>query len=103
MKPVGEKVLVETIEEEQLTSSLIEIPEAVREKYRDQAQEARILAMGPLSFLEEKERDAEHPKVGDKVAVARYAGYPLKNGENKFELRVINDSDITLILGEDDG
>jgi co-chaperonin GroES (HSP10) len=101
-KPVGEKVLVETIEEEKLASSIIEIPESVRDKYRDHAQEATILAMGPLAFLEEKERDAEYPQVGDKVAIARFAGYPLRNGEDKFSHRVISDTDITLIIGEDD-
>jgi len=101
MKPVGEKILVEVIEEEGVASKLIEIPEVVKEKYRDSAQGAKIIAMGPLAFLEEKEREEDYPKVGDQVMMARYAGYPMKNGTRS--LRVIADQDITLIIGEDDG
>ncbi len=69
-KPLGDRVLVKRIDEEEKTAGGIIIPDAAKEK----AQTGSILAVGPG----QKDKTGEHlpmdVRVGDVVYFGKYAG-----------------------------
>ena len=95
LKPLGDRLLVEPIEQEDTTSGGILIPETAKEK----PQEGRVLAAGPGKLDDSGKRVKMEVKVGDRVLYARYAGTEIKVEENKKVL-ILKESDI-LALVED--
>ena len=95
LKPLGDRLIVEPIEQEDTTSGGILIPETAKEK----PQEGRVLAAGPGKLDDSGKRVKMEVKVGDRVLYARYAGTEIKIEENKKVL-VLKESDI-LALVED--
>ena len=95
LKPLGDRLVVEPIEQEDTTSGGILIPETAKEK----PQEGRVLAAGPGKLDDSGKRVKMEVKVGDRVLYARYAGTEIKIEENKKVL-VLKESDI-LALVED--
>ena len=93
LKPLGNKVVIEPIEEEQMTASGIILPETAKEK----PQKGTVLAVGPGLRLENGERQAMTLKVGDQVLYGKYAGTEVK--ENNRTLIVIKEDDVLAILG----
>lgn len=87
LKPLGDRVIVEPIEKEEVTAGGIVLPETAKEK----PQEGVILAAGPGRLLDNGDRAPMEVKVGDKVIYAKYAGTEVKMGDKKY-----------LILGEKD-
>ncbi len=87
IKPLGNRVVVEPTEEEQLTASGIVLPETAKEK----PQRGKVLAVGPGSRLESGNRQDLDVQVDDTVLFAKYGGT-----EIKIEGRTV------LILREDD-
>jgi chaperonin GroES len=95
LKPLGDRLIVEPIEQEDTTSGGILIPETAKEK----PQEGRVLAAGPGKLDDSGKRAKMEVKVGDRVLYAKYAGTEIKIEENKKVL-VLKESDI-LALVED--
>ena len=87
IKPLGNRVVVEPTEEEQLTASGIVLPETAKEK----PQRGKVLAVGPGNRLDSGDRQALDVQVDDTVLFAKYGGT-----EIKVEGRTV------LILREDD-
>lgn len=87
LKPLGDRVIVEAIEKEEVTASGLVLPETAKEK----PQEGLILAVGAGRVLDNGKVEPVAVKVGDKVIFAKYAGSEIKMGNNKY-----------LILGEKD-
>jgi chaperonin GroES len=79
LKPLGERLIVEPIEQEDTTSGGILIPETAKEK----PQEGKVLAAGPGKLDDSGKRVKMEVKVGDRVLYARYAGTEIKIEENK--------------------
>lgn len=78
VKPLGEMVLLKAIEEEQVSSGGIIIPDTAKEK----PMMAEVVAVGPGGNVDGKEVPMVL-KVGDKVVYRRYAGTELKlDGED---------------------
>ena len=95
LKPLGDRLVVEPIEQEDTTSGGILLPETAKEK----PQEGRVIAAGPGKLDDSGKRVKMEVKVGDRVLYARYAGTEIKIEENKKVL-VLKESDI-LALVED--
>ena len=74
VRPLGDRLLVEPIEEEALTSSGIILPETAKEK----PQEGRVLAAGPGRLTEAHKRLPMEVGEGERVLFARYAGTQIK-------------------------
>ncbi len=92
LKPLGDRVVVKVVEQEEKTSGGILLPQTAKEK----PQEAEVLAVGPGKQLEDGKRAALEVRVGDRVVFAKYAGTEIKsNGE---ELLVISEKDILAIV-----
>ncbi|MBM4427480.1 MAG: co-chaperone GroES [Chloroflexi bacterium] len=92
-KPLGGRVLVEPVEQEEVTASGIVLPETAKEK----PQQGKILAAGPGDRNDKGERIALDVKVGDIVLFAKYSGTEVKMDGKK--LLILRESDILGIVG----
>lgn len=92
-KPLGGRVLVEPIEQEEITAGGIVLPETAKEK----PQQGKILAAGPGDRNDKGERIAMDVKVGDVVLFAKYSGTEVKIEGKK--VLILRESDILGIVG----
>ena len=92
LKPLGGRVIVEPIEQEEMTAGGIILPETAKEK----PQEGKILAAGPGDRDDEGKRIALDVKVGDKVLFAKYSGTEIKVDGKK--LLIMRESDILAVV-----
>ncbi|MEJ2261856.1 MAG: co-chaperone GroES [Anaerolineales bacterium] len=92
LKPLGNRVVVEPIEEEEVTASGIVLPETAKEK----PQKGRVLAVGPGERNEDGERVPLDVDEGDTVLFAKYAGTEIKMDGKK--LLILRESDLLGIL-----
>ncbi len=92
IRPLGDRVVVRSLEEEEKTASGIIVPDTAKEK----PQKGQVLAVGPGKVLENGTRQAMEVKSGDTVIFAKYAGSEVKvDGEDVLILR---ESDVLAIL-----
>jgi len=92
LKPLGGRVIVEPIEQEEITAGGIILPETAKEK----PQEGKILAAGPGDRDEDGKRIALDVSVGDRVLYAKYSGTEVKMDGKK--LLIMRESDILAIV-----
>lgn len=92
LKPLGGRVIVEPIEQEEMTAGGIILPETAKEK----PQEGKILAAGPGDRDEDGERIPMEVKVGDKVLYAKYSGTEVKVDGKK--LLILKENDILAVV-----
>jgi len=92
LKPLGGRVIVEPIEQEDMTAGGIILPETAKEK----PQEGKILAAGPGERDEDGERIPMEVQVGDKVLYAKYSGTEVKLDGKK--LLILRESDILAVV-----
>jgi chaperonin GroES len=92
LKPLGGRVIVEPIEQEEMTAGGIILPETAKEK----PQEGKILAAGPGDRDEDGERIPMEVQVGDRVLYAKYSGTEVKMDGRK--LLILRESDILAVL-----
>ena len=92
LKPLGSRLVVEPIEEEEVTSGGIVLPETAKEN----PQKGTVLAIGPGDRNDKGERIPMDVKVGDKVLYAKYAGTEVKYDGKK--LLILRESDVLAIL-----
>jgi chaperonin GroES len=86
LKPLGDRVIVQAIEQEEVTAGGIVLPDTAKER----PQRGRVLAVGDGRFVD-GERVALEVAAGDEVIYSKYGG---------TEVRV--DGDELLILSEHD-
>jgi chaperonin GroES len=92
LKPLGGRVIVEPIEQEEISAGGIILPETAKEK----PQEGKILAAGPGDRDEAGNRIALEVKVGDRVLYAKYSGTEVKVDGKK--LLILRETDILAIV-----
>ena len=92
LKPLGGRVIVEPIEQEEMTAGGIILPETAKEK----PQEGKILAAGPGDRKEDGERVPMEVQIGDKVLYAKYSGTEVKMDGKK--LLILRESDILAVI-----
>ena len=84
LQPLGDRVVIKTIEQEEVTKTGIVLPDTAKEK----PQEGEVIAVGPGKVADDGKRIAMEVKKGDKVIYARYAGTEVKiDGEEYIILR----------------
>ena len=93
LKPLGDRLVVEAIEQEDATASGILIPESAKEK----PQQGNVLAAGPGRLDDDGKRIAMEVKVGDRVLYAKYAGTEIKLEDNKKVL-ILKESDVLALV-----
>ena len=77
VKPLGDRVLLQRIEEAEEIKGGIIIPDSAKEK----PQEAKVIALGTGALDKDGKKVAFNVKVGDKVLVGKYAGSEVKLDE----------------------
>ena len=92
IKPLGDRLLVKPLEEEDVTASGIVLPETAKEK----PQKGEVLAIGPGSRDDEGKHIAMEVSVKDTVLYAKYAGTEIKVEADK--LLILRESDILAII-----
>lgn len=90
LKPLGRAVLIKPYEPEKV-SSVIVMPDSVQENHAMLEQRAIVVEVGPNCWPDEPQPRA---KVGDKVLVARFAGFMAKGTKDGLQYRFVNDRDI---------
>jgi len=92
LKPLGDRIVVEPIEQEEVTPGGIVLPETAKEK----PQQGKVLAVGPGARDDEGKRIAMDVKVHDKVLYAKYGGTEFKMDGKK--LLILRESDLLAII-----
>ena len=70
LKPLGDKVVVQVVEQEDKTASGIFLPDSAKKK----PQEGKIVAIGNGRVLDNGDRNKLTVKVGDRVLFSKYGG-----------------------------
>ena len=92
LKPLGDRLLVKPIEQEEKTASGIILPETAKEK----PQEGEVLAVGPGARKEDGASVEMDVKVSDIVLYAKYAGTEIKMDGVKY--LILRESDVLAIV-----
>lgn len=91
-RPLGDRVVVRRVKEDQKTAGGIIIPETAQEK----PQEGEVVAVGPGALDDSGKRVAPEVKVGDFVLFGKWSGTEVKiDGD---ELLIMKESDIMGIV-----
>ena len=92
LKPLGDRVLVEPIEEKEVKKGGIIIPDSAKEK----PTESLVVALGTGKTDEDGKKIAFEVKKGDRVLVSKYGGTEVKlNGK---EYKILNSDDILAVI-----
>jgi len=92
LKPLGDKVVVEVIDEPQTTASGIVLPDSAKEK----SQRGKVVAVGSGKLLDDGTRVAVEVAVGDVVLFAKYGGTEIDlDGK---DLMILSERDIHAIV-----
>ncbi|MFZ2190050.1 MAG: co-chaperone GroES [Candidatus Magasanikiibacteriota bacterium] len=83
IKPLGDRVLVKPIKEEEVTASGILLPETVD---KEKKMEGEVVAIGPGKLLENGSRAMMEVKVGDKVIFEKWGGEEVKVGKEEYKI-----------------
>ena len=92
IRPLGDRVVVEPIEQETTTASGLVLPETAKEK----PQQGKVLAAGLGKKDDDGDRIAMDVAEGDTVLFAKYAGTQIKlDGK---EVLIMKESDILGVI-----
>ena len=86
--PLGERVIVKPIEQDQQTKGGIFLPDTAKEK----PQEGEVVAVGPGRVAEDGKRIPMELSNGDKVIYSKFAGTEYKDGDDEY--LILRESDI---------
>jgi len=92
LRPLGDRLLVKPIEQEEKTASGIILPETAKEK----PQEGEVLAVGAGARKDDGSRIEMDVKVGDRVLYAKYAGTEVKLDGTKH--LILRESDVLAVV-----
>ena len=93
IKPLGERVLVEPIKEEEVAKGGIIIPDSAREK----PQEGKVIAVGTGKIDKEGNKVPFNVKKGDIVLMPKYGGTEVKLDGKTYQ--IMREEDILAIIG----
>ena len=88
LQPLGDRLIVEALEEEETTASGIVLPDTAKEK----PQRGRVMAVGPGGRDEDGNYIAIDLEVGDEIIYSKYGGTEVKLGNDEY--LVLRESDV---------
>ncbi len=92
LKPLGDRVLVEPVEEKETKKGGIIIPDTAKEK----PTEGIIRALGTGKTDDNGKKIPFEVKVGDRVLVSKYGGTEVKLDGKEY--KILNSDDILAVL-----
>jgi chaperonin GroES len=94
LKPLGDRVLIKPILEEEKSKGGILLPDTVS---KEKPQVGEVLAIGPGATNKEGKIIPMTVKKGDKVVYAKYSGTDIK-GDNDEDYLILSEKDILAIV-----
>jgi chaperonin GroES len=88
LQPLGDRLIVDVLEEEELTESGIVLPDTAKEK----PQRGRVLAAGPGARDKDGTQLQRDVAEGDEVIFSKYGGTEIKLGADK--VLILRESDV---------
>ena len=88
LKPLGDRLIVEVLEEEMTTASGIVLPDTAKEK----PQRGRVLAVGPGPRDEDGKHITMELEEGDEIIFSKYGGTEIKLGTEDY--LILRESDV---------
>jgi chaperonin GroES len=88
LQPLGDRLIVEALEEEETTSSGIVLPDTAKEK----PQRGRVLAVGPGSRDESGNYVKLDLEAGDEIIFSKYGGTEIRLGSDDY--LILRESDV---------
>ena len=88
LQPLGDRLIVEILEEEETTVSGIVLPDTAKEK----PQRGRVLAVGPGSRDEDGEYIKMDVEEGDEIIFSKYGGTEIRLGSDEY--LILRESDV---------
>lgn len=80
IEPLYDRVVIERLEEEEVTAGGIVLPETAKEK----PQRGKVMAVGPGKMTEDGELIAPLLKKGDKVLFGKFAGTEVTINDKEY-------------------
>jgi chaperonin GroES len=88
LQPLGDRLIVEALEEDMTTSSGIVLPDTAKEK----PQRGKVLAVGPGGRNDKGDIVPMEVAVGDEIIYSKYGGTEIKLGAD--EVLILRESDV---------
>ncbi|MBI5683757.1 MAG: co-chaperone GroES [Verrucomicrobia bacterium] len=92
IKPLGDRVLVQPVEEQEVKKGGIIIPDTAKEK----PQEGKVIALGTGRVDDKGKKIAFEVKKGDRILIPKYGGQEVKIADETYLL--IKEEDILGII-----
>jgi chaperonin GroES len=88
LKPLDDRIVVEPVEAEEVTSGGIVLPDTAKEK----PQRGTVLAVGPGKLLDNGKRGELSVAVGDEVIYGKYSGSDIEIDDR--DIKILRESDV---------
>ena len=92
VKPIGDRLLVEAVEEKEVKKGGIIIPDSAKEK----PMESIIIALGTGKTDDNGKKVPFEVKKGDRVLVSKYGGTEIKINDKEY--KILSSDDILAII-----
>ena len=92
IQPLGDKILVKLLDEQDKTAGGIILPDSAKEK----PQEGKVMAVGKGKLLEDGTLRPLEIKVGDTILFAKYSGTEVTHEEKEF--LILREDDVLAVL-----
>jgi len=92
VKPIGDRILVEPIEEKEVKKGGIIIPDTAKEK----SSEYTVIALGTGKVNDDGKKLPFDVKKGDRIIASQYGGSPLKLDGKEY--KILSSDDILAVL-----
>ena len=88
LQPLGDRLIVEVLDEDEITVSGIVLPDTAKEK----PQRGKVLSVGPGARDEDGDYIKMDVEVGDEIIFSKYGGTEIKVGSD--DVLILRDSDV---------
>jgi len=92
LRPLGDRLVVKPVEQEEVTASGLYLPETAKEK----PQQGKVIAAGPGARKDSGERALLDVKVDDTVLYAKYSGTTIKLDGSEY--LILKEADVLAIV-----
>jgi chaperonin GroES len=92
VKPLGDRVLVEPVEEKEVKKGGIIIPDTAKEK----PQEGKVVAVGTGKLDDDGNKVPFNVKKGDRVLMPKYGGTEIKIDDKAYQ--IVREDDILAVI-----
>jgi chaperonin GroES len=92
IRPLGDRVLVEPVEQGEVKKGGIIIPDSAKEK----PQEGKVIEVGPGKLTDEGKTIPMHVKKGQRILMPKYGGTEIKIDDKEYQ--IVREDDILAII-----